>query len=251
MISILLSLALQKLSTRPFVVIPKSAVRRKGMGLKKRVGLIVRSQLNDWVSRAEDPEKMLNQAVGEMEEGLERARVKIGALRFRIDEQEKLSRRFAEQVKYWRERAEDYVRRDMEENAVEAVKKKRLLEERAGKLDIAVAGDRTKLGVFEARYAELEDRVRTAKTRRSLLLKEITVMKGAPVSKEDITGCASSAFDEPFDTFRRIEERVAEEVETMASDREREKEEREREAEFVREEVESLKKNINKGGGKK
>ena len=45
------------------------------MGLKKRVGLIMKSQLSDWVSRAEDPEKILNQAVEEMEEGLERARV--------------------------------------------------------------------------------------------------------------------------------------------------------------------------------
>lgn len=93
--------------------------------------------------------------------------------------------------------------------------------------------------------------MRTAKTRRTLLLKEIAVMKGAPASKEDITGCAASGFDEPFDTFRRIEERVTEEVETISSDREKEREEREREERLVREEVESLKKNINKGGGKK
>ena len=240
-----------KLSSRLFVIIPKSAVRRTGMGLKKRVGLIVKSQLNDWVSRADDPEKVLNQAVEEMEEGLERARVKIGALRFRIDEQEKLSRRLGEQVKYWRERAEDYVRRDMEENAVEAVRKKRLLEEKVGKLALAQSGDRAKLGDFEARYTELDERVRTARTKRTLLLKEIAIMKGAPASKEDITGCAATGFDEPFDTFRRIEERVADETESMASDREREREERDREARLVREEVENLKKNINKGGGKK
>ena len=221
------------------------------MGIFQKLSTVIKSNINDLISRAENPEKMLNQAVEEMEEGLERARVKIGALRFRIDEQEKLSRRLSEQVKYWRERAEDYVRRDMEENAVEAVRKKRLLEERAGKLTLAQTGDRAKLKDFEARYAELEDRVRTAKTKRTLLLKEIAIMKGAPASKEDITGCAASGFDEPFDTFRRIEERVAEETETIASDREREREERDREARLVREEVENLKKNINKGGGKK
>ena len=84
----------------------------------------MKSQINDWVSRAEDPEKILNQAVEEMEEGLERARVKIGALRFRIDEQEKLLKRLGEQAEYWRERAEDYVKRNMDENAVEAVRKR-------------------------------------------------------------------------------------------------------------------------------
>jgi phage shock protein A len=221
------------------------------MGLKKRVGLIMRSQLSDWVSRAEDPEKILNQAVEEMEEGLERARVKIGALRFRIDEQEKLLKRLGEQAEYWRERAEDYVRRNMDENAVEAVRKKRMLEEKERKLALTQSGDRTKLADYEARYADLERRVETAKTKRTLLLKEISVLKGAPASKEDITGCAGSRIDEPFDIFRKVEERITEETVLFASNGEKEREEREREARLVQEEVESMKKNLNKGGGKK
>lgn|GEM_PF-2212838 len=221
------------------------------MGLKKRVGLIMRSQLNDWVSRAEDPEKILNQAVEEMEEGLERARVKIGALRFRIDEQEKLLKRLGDQAEYWQERAEDYVRRNMDENAVEAVRKKRMLEEKERKLSLAQSGDRAKLTDYEARYADLERRVETAKTKRTLLLKEISVLKGAPASKEDVTGCAGSRIDEPFDILRKVEERITEETVLFASDGEKEREEREREARLIQEEVESIKKNLNKGGGKK
>jgi phage shock protein A len=221
------------------------------MGLKKRVGLIMKSQLNDWVSRAEDPEKILNQAVEEMEEGLERARVKIGALRFRIDEQEKLTKRLGEQAEYWRERAEDYVRRNMDENAVEAVRKKRMLEEKERKLSLTQSGDRAKLTDYEARYADLERRVETAKTKRTLLLKEISVMKGAPASKEDITGCAGTHIDEPFDIFRKVEERITDETVLFAADGEKEREAREREARLVQEEVESMKKNLNKGGGKK
>jgi phage shock protein A len=221
------------------------------MGLKKRVGLIVKSQLSDWVSRAEDPEKMLNQAVEEMEEGLEKARAKIGALRFRIDEQEKLVKRISEQVKYWHERAEDYVRRGMEENAVEAVRKKRALEEKARRLALTQAGDRAKLKDYEIRYAELDQRVQVAKTKRTLLLKEIGTMKGVPASNEDITGCAGTHAEEPFDVFRKVEERVTEEAELFTADRDKEREEREREARLIQEEVENLKRNINKGGGKK
>ncbi len=221
------------------------------MGLKKRVGLIMRSQLNDWVSRAEDPEKILNQAVEEMEEGLERARVRIGALRFRIDEQEKLLKRLGEQAEYWRERAEDYVKRNMDENAVEAVRKKRTLEEKERKLALTQSGDRAKLTDYEGRYADLERRVETAKTKRTLLLKEISVIKGAPAGKEDITGRAGSLVDEPFDIFRKVEERITEETVLFAADGEKEREEREREARLVQEEVESMKKNLSKGGGKK
>ena len=131
------------------------------------------------------------------------------------------------------------------------MRKKRLFEERAGKLGLAQTADRAKLGEFEARYAELEERVRTAKTRRSLLLKEIAVTRGAPASKEDITGCAASGLDEPFDAFRRIEERIAGEAETAASGREIERERRERDDRLVHEEIENIKKNLNKGGGKK
>jgi len=211
----------------------------------------MRSQLSDWVSRAEDPEKILNQAVEEMEEGLERARVKIGALRSRIDEQEKLSKRTGEQAEYWRERAIDYAGRNMDENAVEAVRKKRTLEEKGRKLALTQSGDRAKLAEYEARYAELERRVENAKTKRALLLKEIGVMKGTPAAKEDITGCAGAFAEGPFDIFRKVEERVAEETMLFAADGEKEREEREREARLIREEVENMKKNLGKGGGKK
>ena len=76
-------------------------------------------------------------------------------------------------------------------------------------------------------------------------------MKGAPAGKEDITGCAGSRTDEPFDIFRKVEERITEETVLFAADGEKEREEREREARLIQEEVESMKKNLNKGGGKK
>ena len=221
------------------------------MGFKKRVGVIVKSQFNDWVSRAEDPEKILNQAVEEMEEGLEKARVKIGALRFRIDKQAKLSKRTREQIGYWQERAEDYVGKGMDENAREAVRKRRILEEKERRLGINLTKDRSKLRDYEERYAGLENRVQAAKTKRTLLLREISLAKGAPAGKEDITGCPESLTDEPFSVFRKIEERVEEESVPFSMAREKEKEAREREEKLIAEEVEMLKKNINKGGGKK
>lgn len=221
------------------------------MGFKKRVGVIVKSQFNDWVSRAEDPEKILNQAVEEMEEGLEKARVKMGALRFGIDEQAKLSKRTGEQIAYWQERAEDYVGKGMDENAREAVRKRRILEEKERRLGINLTKDRSKLRDYEERYAGLENRVQAAKTKRTLLLREISLAKGAPAEKEDITGCPESLTEEPFCTFRKIEERVEEESESFGAAREKEKEAWEREERLIAEEVEILKKNMNKGGGKK
>ena len=74
------------------------------MGFRKRIGVIVRSQLGDWVTRAEDPEKILAQAVEEMEEGLEKASARMALMKFGIEEREKLTGRISEQIGFWRGR---------------------------------------------------------------------------------------------------------------------------------------------------
>ncbi|MFN7512020.1 PspA/IM30 family protein, partial [Microcystis sp.] len=44
------------------------------MGLFDRLSRVVRANLNDMVSKAEDPEKMLEQAVSDMQEDLVQVR---------------------------------------------------------------------------------------------------------------------------------------------------------------------------------
>ena len=99
------------------------------MGLKRRIGFIVKSEFNNWVTRAEDPEKILNQAVEEMEEGLETAKAKLALLRYKVEEENKLLGKLSEQIGYWQDKAEEYVGKAMDTNAREAVRKRRILEE--------------------------------------------------------------------------------------------------------------------------
>src|SRR5215470_1001275 len=49
------------------------------MGIFARLGTLIKSNLNDLISRAEDPEKMLNQVLGDMQNQLVDAKRQIAA----------------------------------------------------------------------------------------------------------------------------------------------------------------------------
>ena len=87
------------------------------MGFTNRIRMLLKSQFNYWVTQAEDPGKIINQALQEMEEGLDKGRGKLAALKFRVDERERFLQRIGKQISYWQERAEEFIKDDMEENA--------------------------------------------------------------------------------------------------------------------------------------
>jgi len=220
------------------------------MGFRKRIGVIVRSQLGDWVTRAEDPEKILTQAVEDMEEGLEKARARMALFKFSIEEREELVGRIVEQAGFWQGRAEEYVRKGMDENAREAVRRRRSLDEKKRRLDIEQSREEAALKEFEKKYCELQSRVQAAKSKKALLLKEISISRG-DVSSDESGAFTGFRSDETFTSFRKMEERVEGESADSASARENEKEAWDREEKLIDEEIAGLKKEIGKGGGKK
>ena len=221
------------------------------MGLKRRIGFIVKSQFNDWVTRAEDPEKILNQAVEEMEEGLETGRAKIGLLRRRVEEEEKLVEKLKDQARYWQKKAEEYVTEGMESNAREAVKKRRVIDEEHRVIGLRLAEDRLKLRDYEERFSELEERVRAAKQRRGLLIKEISLGEQPLVGTGfGTSGTNARQVDDPFSVFTKMEERVGRESELSAGSRERKEVSAESESRLIDEEIDAIKKNLAKGGKK-
>lgn len=220
------------------------------MGFKKRMRVILKSRLNDWLMRAEDPAKILAQTVEEMDEGLERARVRLAVLKAGIEERSKLIRRTKDMAAYWQERAVEYVRRGMDENAAEAVRRRRLIDEKERHLSALQVKEEEALTEYETQYESLAERVRAAKEKKTILLCEISSRESG--RRESTEGSSAECpSEEPFQVFRRIEERVAGEIAFLESTRDRNKEAWEREERLVAEEIEAIKKNIQKGGNKK
>lgn len=218
------------------------------MGFKKRMRVILRSRLNDWLTRAEDPAQILAQAVEEMDEGLERARVRLAVLKAGIEERSKLLKRTREMSAYWQERAVEYVGQGMDENAAEAVRRRRLIDEKVRHLSAVQAKEEEALTEYQARYESLGERVKAAKEKKTVLLCELSSREG--VSQESPESSSPECrTEEPFYVFRRIEERAAGELASLETARD--KEAWKREERLVAEEIEAIKKNIQKGGSRK
>jgi len=221
------------------------------MGFKKRMGVIVKSQVNDWVSRAEDPEKILNQAVEDMEEGLEKATAKIAVLKSKVEDEEKLLNTTREQIKFWTDRAERCVKQGMDENAKEAVRKKRLLEVEERKLSLRHTDSKKRVDEFEERFAQLNRRVESAKSKRNILINDIS-LKRDTVTQSQNSGLDNVITpDDPFSVFKKMEQRVESQRGLSLLERDLNKEEWIREEKLIDEEIRNIKKNISKGGSKK
>ena len=203
------------------------------MGFKKRMRVILRSRLNDWLTRAEDPAQILAQAVEEMDG---------------IEERSKLLKRTREMSAYWQERAVEYVGQGMDENAAEAVRRRRLIDEKVRHLSAVQAKEEEALTEYQARYESLGERVKAAKEKKTVLLCELSSREGASQESPE-SSSPECRTEEPFYVFRRIEERVAGELASLETARD--KEAWEREERRVAEEIEAIKKNIQKGGNKK
>ena len=221
------------------------------MGFKRRIGFIVKSQFNEWITQAEDPERIINQAVEEMEEGLERAKAKIGLLRHSVEEEENLTKKLSDQSAYWQKRAEEYVGNGMDSNAREAVRKRRALDEEKRVIELRLTQDKHKLSDYEERYCELEERVRAAKQRRGLLIKEISLGKDSGGPLATAASDPGAGAENPFTVFSKMEERVGRETELTSASRKNEEDRTESERALIDEEIEVIRKNLSKGGPKK
>ncbi|MCC6712599.1 MAG: PspA/IM30 family protein [Candidatus Dadabacteria bacterium] len=218
------------------------------MGFEKRMRVILRSRLNDWLTRAEDPAKILAEAVEEMDEGLERARVRLAVLKAGVEERSKLLKRTKDIAVYWQERAVEYVRQGMDENAAEAVRRRRLTDETVRRLSAVQAKEEEALSEYETQYESLAERVRAAREKKTVLLCELSSRGGGPAETPESSSPECWA-EEPFYVFRRIEERLSGGPALLETARDRDA--WEREERLIAEEVESIKKNIQKGGSRK
>ncbi|HOA81289.1 MAG TPA: PspA/IM30 family protein, partial [Defluviitaleaceae bacterium] len=76
------------------------------MGIFSRMVTLIKSNINDLIDKAEDPEKMLNQLILEMQEQYTEAKKQIAQA---IADEKKLERQYNEQLKLqeeWEQKAE-------------------------------------------------------------------------------------------------------------------------------------------------
>lgn len=167
--------------------------------------LIFRSSVTAMTEQFEDPERVLNQLIIDMEEELVRVRNSVAGVmadEIQIGAQVQRAREDAAQ---WRDRAEKALKRRDEAQAKQALEQKVLAEERALGLDKEHQKQKDESAKLHRALRDLEHKIRQARHRRSLLAARLARASSAQTINDVLRRTeATSAMAQ----FNRLEERV-------------------------------------------
>ncbi len=179
------------------------------MTLLDRIGRLLRANLNDLLSRVEDPEKILNQALLDMKNAYREAKQEVAAV---LAEEARLSREvraYRAMAETWRVRAREAVKAGRDDLAKEALKKARRAESLADELGRQLDEERRASDRLRAQLEALRAKIAEAEAKKRVLVaKKRTYRAAESVRKLDARVDAHPAA-EAF-------EAMAEKIEAMA-----------------------------------
>ncbi|WP_437193358.1 PspA/IM30 family protein [Planctomicrobium sp. SH527] len=177
----------------------------------------MRSNLTYLREKVENPERMLHQLIIDMEEELESVRKSVAMA---IADEVLLKKRTIaarQEIDQWMDRAQRAVERNNESAAKAALEQKGLASERAEQLESEHIKQQEQTEKLRRSVSELEDKVRQARQKRTLLLARLNRAESAQKINTALDRAAgASAFAE----FGRLESRV-EHAEALAEAYER------------------------------
>ncbi len=167
--------------------------------------LVMRSSVTTLRDKIEDPERMLHQLIVDMEEELESVRAGVAEA---IADEIQLGKRVQkarEESDQWLERATIALKRNDEQASKQALDQKVLTDQRAGTFAAEYQQQQDQTAKLQASLHDLEDKIRQARQKRTLLLARMT--------RADSTRRINQAMNQAenrsaFAQFSRLEERV-------------------------------------------
>jgi phage shock protein A len=175
------------------------------MGLFDRFSTLLRSNINDLISRAEDPEKMLTQILVDMRSQLVKAKQQVAAaiadekrLRDQADQEMK-------QAKDWENKAMLAVREGRDDLAKQALVRKSEHESHGLQLAQTWETHRAETEKLKDQLRGLNDKIEEAKRKKNLLLAR---QRRAQAQKRIAETMSSMSENSAFDAFSRMEERI-------------------------------------------
>lgn len=191
------------------------------MGLFDRVSRVVRSNLNAVVSSAEDPEKILEQTVIDMQEDLVQLRQAVAQA---IASQKRLQQQYNQaqtQSIEWQNRAQLALQKGEENLAREALTRKKTFTETANGLKGQLDQQAGQVENLKRNLTALESKLAEAKTKKEMLKARARAAKASEQINEVMgrvgTTSALSAFERMEDKVLQMEAR-SEAVGELAGD---------------------------------
>jgi len=178
------------------------------MGIFTKLSTVIKSNINDLISRAENPEKMLNQIIIDMRDQLAKAKREVAAA---IADERKLKSQLETEVKQardWQHRAMLAVKEGRDDLAKQALLRQQEHTERAQVLQQtweAQAGETEKL---KGSLRQLNDKIEEAKRKRNLLVAKQKRAQAQRRIHETMSGLSDTS---AFEAFNRMADKIEEE----------------------------------------
>ena len=178
------------------------------MGIFNKLSTVIKSNINDLISRAENPEKMLNQIILDMRDQLSKAKREVAAA---IADERKLKSQLEQEVKQqrdWQHRAMLAVKEGRDDLAKQALLRQQEHAERAQVLQQTWEAQATETEKLKDSLRQLNDKIEEAKRKRNLLIAKQKRAQAQRRIHETMSGLSETS---AFEAFNRMADKIEEE----------------------------------------
>src|SRR6476646_6459266 len=175
------------------------------MGLFDRISRVVRSNVNDMVSKAEDPEKILEQSILDMQEDLVQLRQAVASA---IASQKRSQQQYNQaqtESNNWQQRAQLALQKGDENLAREALMRRKTFAETATTLKTQLDQQSGQVDTLKRSLIGLESKISEAKTKKDMLKARASAAKANEQLQNVIGNMSTSS---AMGAFERMEEKV-------------------------------------------
>ena len=177
------------------------------MSIFTKLSTVIKSNINDLISRSEDPEKMLNQIILDMRDQLAKAKREVAVAI--ADERKLRASRDAEvkQIRQWEHRAVLAVKEGRDDMAKQALVRQQEHKERASTLDETWRTQAAEMEKLKGSLRQLNDKIEEAKRKRNLLVAKQRRAQAQRRIHETMSGLSNTS---AFDAFERMADKIDE-----------------------------------------
>jgi len=177
------------------------------MSIFSKFSTVIKSNINDLISKAENPEKMLNQIILDMRDQLAQAKREVAAA---IADERKLRSQLDDEVKQarqWEHRAMLAVKEGRDDLAKQALMRQQEHAERGLALEQAWRGQASETEKLKGSLRQLNDKIEEAKRKRNLLIAKQKRAQAQRRIHETMSGLSDTS---AFEAFNRMTEKIEE-----------------------------------------
>ena len=175
------------------------------MGVFARLAQLIKANLNDLISRSEDPEKMLNQVVVEMNAQLISAKKQVAVSIADEKHLAKQAEQEAANAAEWERRAMLAVRQGDDTLAKEALARKKEHDDLARQYEEQWKKQKAAVDQLKTALRMLNDKIEEAKRKKNVLIARKKRAEAQKAISETMSGLKDQS---AFETFGRLEQKI-------------------------------------------